>query len=221
MNIELLLFGACKEIVGSEHLKIELDEGSTINDAFVYLSRLYPALLPYHGRLLFAINETFALRTDRLSDGDTLAVLPPVSGGSSDIYRLTRGLIDSRALALELLRPEDGAIVTFDGVTRNHNRGRKVLYLEYEAYEAMAPKVMAQIAAEARAQWEIDAIGIAHRLGRVDIGESSVAIVVTSQHRHAAFEACHFLIDRLKQIVPIWKREYYHDGAVWIDPELQ
>lgn len=221
MRIEILFFGVCKDIVGKEQLQIDLDEGSTIDEAFRRLCETYTGLISYQNRLLFAINESFALRTARLSDGDTLALLPPISGGSSDIYGLTRKPIDSRSLALELLRPEDGAIVTFDGVTRNHNRGREVLYLEYEAYETMAPKVMAQIATEARNQWQIDAVGIIHRLGRVDIGESSVAIVVTSAHRRAAFEACHFLIDRLKQIVPIWKREYYRDGAVWIDPELQ
>lgn len=221
MRIELLLFGVCRDIVGSEQLQIDLGEGSTIEDAFNQLCQRYTKLLPYQDRLLFAINENFARPTEQLSDGDTLALLPPVSGGSSDIYRLTREPIDSRSLALELLQPKDGAIVTFDGVTRNHNRGREVLYLEYEAYESMAPKVMAQIAAEARKQWEIDAVGIIHRLGRVDIGETSVSIVVTSVHRRAAFEACRFLIDRLKQVVPIWKREYYQDGAVWIDPELQ
>ncbi|MBL8150564.1 MAG: molybdenum cofactor biosynthesis protein MoaE, partial [Blastocatellia bacterium] len=173
-------------------------------------------------RLLFAVNETYALKEDLLKTGDCLAILPPVSGGNTDdIFQLTYQEIDSRKLALQILQPNDGAIVTFEGVTRDHSLGRKVLYLEYEAYEPMAIKMMREIATEARQKWSIDQIAIVHRLGRVDISSTSVAIVVTSAHRKVAFEACHFLIDRLKEVVPIWKREYYEDGNVWIDPQLQ
>ncbi|MCS6885415.1 MAG: molybdenum cofactor biosynthesis protein MoaE [Acidobacteriota bacterium] len=221
MKVEVLLFGVCKELVGKDQLHFELPEGCTVSSAFEQVLLLHPSLLPYRGKLLFAVNETFANPEKVLSEGDTLALLPPVSGGSADIYELTREAIDTRLLVERLLLPTDGAVVTFEGVTRNHNRGKQVLYLEYEAYEAMAPKVMRQIADEARKRWQIDAVGIVHRLGRVDIGQTSVAIVVTSVHRAPAFEACRFLIDRLKQIVPIWKREYYCDGAVWVDPHLQ
>lgn len=226
MEIVALFFGACREVVGSDELKLLLPEGTTVEMAFSQLQSDYPKLATFSKRLLFAVNESYAQGDQVLKEGDHLAVLPPVSGGSDAslakaIYSLTFDPIDSRQLAQAILQPCDGAIVTFDGVTRDNNKGRKVLYLEYEAYQSMAVKVMAQIAAEANTQWPINRIALVHRLGRVDIGQTSVAIVVTSAHRKVAFQACHFLIDRLKEIVPIWKREYFEDGAVWVDPNLQ
>jgi MoaE-MoaD fusion protein len=228
INITVLLFGACREAAATDEFSVTLPAGTSVAKAFEELKRLYPALEPFSSRLLFAVNESYAGPEQILSSGDTLAVLPPVSGGSetsaeteTDICELTHEEIDSRRLALRILQPGDGAIVTFDGVTRNQSRGRAVRFLEYEAYEPMAVKTMRQIIIEARDRWQIDRIAIAHRLGRVDIGKTSVGIVVTSAHRKEAFEACHFLIDRLKQIVPIWKREYFEDGSVWVDPELR
>jgi len=223
IKITVLLFGACREAAATDEILLEVPAGSSVAAAFEELKRRYPALEPFRFRLLFAVNENYASPDQILSAGDTLAVLPPVSGGAGpeDICELTHQEIDSSQLALRVLQPGDGAIVTFDGVTRNESRGRSVRYLEYEAYAPMAIKTMHQIATEARERWEIDRIAIVHRLGRVDISKTSVAIVVTSAHRKAAFEACHFLIDRLKQIVPIWKREYFEDGAVWVDPELR
>lgn len=230
IKITLLLFGACREAVGTDEMALSLPQTTTVSQAFDQLKTLYPALQAWTTRMLFAINECYVTGDQELTDGDTLAILPPVSGGSepsssdnstSIICELTREEIDTRQLALRILQPEDGAIVSFDGVTRNHSRGKEVLYLEYESYESMAIKVMQQIAQEALTRWSIDRVALVHRLGRVDIGKTSVAIVVTSAHRKVAFEACHFLIDRLKEIVPIWKREYYQDGAVWVDPQLQ
>lgn len=221
IKITVLFFGACREAATSE-LTLALTAPATVAVAFEELKRRYPQLNRFGARLLFAVNETYAGADDPLKPGDHLAIFPPVSGGQDEIIcELTREVIDSRQLALRVVQPGDGAIVTFDGVTRNHSRGRSVRYLEYEAYEPMALKTMRQIATEARTRWQIDRVGVVHRLGRVDISETSIAIVVTSAHRKAAFEACHFLIDRLKEIVPIWKREYYEDGAVWVDPELQ
>jgi molybdopterin synthase catalytic subunit len=226
IEITALFFGACREAAASAAVTLKLPANASVADAFAELESRYPQLSRFGARLLFAINESYANRQDILSTGDKLAIFPPVSGGSqappaSIICELTRAEIDSRQLALRVLQASDGAIVTFDGVTRNQNRGRDVCYLEYEAYESMALKIMREIAQEARERWQIDRVAIQHRLGRVDIGKTSVAIVVTSAHRKVAFEACHFLIDRLKQIVPIWKREYYQDGNVWIDAELQ
>ncbi|HEY6331808.1 MAG TPA: molybdenum cofactor biosynthesis protein MoaE, partial [Blastocatellia bacterium] len=157
--------------------------------------------------------------------GDRLAVLPPVSGGETDVndsddfFQITHEPIDIAGLRARLLRGEAGAVVVFDGVARNNSKGRRTLYLEYEGYTAMALRIFRQIAAEAHEQWPISKIGIIHRLGRIEISESSVIIVVTSPHRKQAFEACKYAIDRLKQIAPIWKKEYFEDGAVWVEGE--
>ena len=133
------------------------------------------------------------------------------------MFRLVRATIDTRAMTDALVCPEDGAVAVFEGVVRNNSRGKKVLYLEYHAYESMALKMIEEVGRRARQQFDIHNIGILHRLGRLNIRECSVAIVVTSSHREAAFEACRFAIDTLKKIVPIWKREFYEDGAVWIE----
>jgi molybdopterin synthase catalytic subunit len=157
-----------------------------------------------------------------LHDGDEVAFLPPVSGGSNeDYYLLTRSPISTADLVRQQQAPEDGAVVVFEGVVRNNSKGRRTLYLEYEAYEPMAIRKMQEIELQVRRRFEIDHIGMIHRLGRLEIGETSVAIIVTSAHRRAAFGACQFAIDRLKQIVPIWKKEYFEDGSVWSEGEGQ
>ena len=135
------------------------------------------------------------------------------------MFRLVREPIDVPALTASLVRPEDGAVVVFEGVVRDNARGKKVRYLEYHAYEPMALKKLEEIGMRARKEFDIRDVGIVHRLGRLELGECSVAIVVLSPHRAAAFEACRFAIDTLKQVVPIWKKEYYQDGAVWIEGE--
>jgi len=136
-----------------------------------------------------------------------------------DHFRLTREPISASQLARELCVPQAGAVVVFEGVVRNHSSGRETLYLEYEAYQPMAQRRMEEIGGEVRAKFAIERLGIIHRLGRLDIGEVSVVIVVTAPHRAAAFAACQYAIDRLKQTVPIWKKEYFTDGAVWAESE--
>ncbi len=149
-----------------------------------------------------------------------MAFLPPVSGGSNqDYYLLTRSPIPTAELVHQQKAAQDGAVVVFEGVVRNNSNGRRTLYLEYEAYEPMAIRKMQEIGSEAKGKFEIDHVGMIHRLGRLEIGETSVAIIVTSAHRRAAFGACQFAIDRLKQIVPIWKKEYFEDGSVWAEGE--
>jgi molybdopterin synthase catalytic subunit len=140
--------------------------------------------------------------------------LPP------DLLLLVRDSIDPMALVSHVRGASDGAVVTFDGCVRNQSHGRTTLYLDYEAYESMALTKMREIAAELHAKFAIHRVGMAHRLGRLQIGETSVFIAVSAPHRPAAFEACRFAIDTLKRIVPIWKKEYFADGAVWADGEL-
>ena len=215
-----LLFGQAREIFGVASVELELDAPATVESAFAVLKSTKPRLGEMERSLLFAVNEEYASRDQLLADGDTLAVLPPVSGGESpDVFEITREPIDITGLRRRLLVGESGAVVIFDGVARNNTKGRPTLYLEYEGYVEMALKTLEQIGREVHERWDINQIGVIHRLGRIEITESSVVIVVTSAHRKVAFEACHYAIDRLKQIVPIWKKEYFEDGAVWVEGE--
>lgn len=137
-----------------------------------------------------------------------------------DLLLLVRDPIDREALVEHVREPQDGAVVTFDGCVRDHSHGRSTLYLDYEAYETMALGKIREIAEQVHKKFAIHRAAIAHRLGRLEIGETSVFIAISSEHRPAAFEACRFAIDTLKKTVPIWKKEYFADGAVWADGEV-
>jgi molybdopterin synthase catalytic subunit len=141
----------------------------------------------------------------------------PATPASAGTHRVVTGAIDVNALVTQVARPGAGGIATFLGVVRDHSLGRKVLYLFYEAYPPMAIKEMERLEAEVRGRWEIEAIAIVHRVGRLEIGEASVGIAVSAPHRREAIEACHYAIDRLKQTVPVWKKEYWEGGEVWIE----
>ncbi|HLF82900.1 MAG TPA: molybdenum cofactor biosynthesis protein MoaE [Blastocatellia bacterium] len=222
IRITALLFGQAREWVGSSNLDLTLDAPATVESAFTLLKSRHSRLADMERSLLFAVNEEYASLSSPLSDGDRLAVLPPVSGGeaaSRDIFEITREPINIAHLRARLLEGDSGAVVIFDGVARNNTKGRRTLYLEYEGYQPMALRTMEQIGREVHERWPINRVGIIHRLGRIDTTQSSVVIVVTSAHRKIAFEACHYAIDRLKQIVPIWKKEYFEDGAVWVENE--
>lgn len=220
IRITALLFGQAREWAGASDLDIELEAPATVERAFAKLKSLHPKLAEMERSLLFAVNEEYASLSHPLSDSDRLAILPPVSGGEAegrDLFEITRAPIDIAGLRARLLEGDSGAVVIFDGVARNNTKGRRTLYLEYEGYESMARRTMEQIGSEVHERWPINRLGIIHRLGRTDVTESSVVIVVTSAHRKIAFEACHYAIDRLKKIVPIWKKEYFEDGAVWVE----
>ena len=220
VKITALLFGLAREVAGSPQVEMGLESPATVESAFAELKRLHPRLAPLERSLLFAVNEEYAERSRPLANGDRHAILPPVSGGATgDIAEITREPIDIAGLRARLLSGESGACVIFDGVARNNTKGRPTLYLEYEGYIEMALKTMDQIMDEVHERWPINRVGMIHRLGRISITESSIVIVVTSPHRKAAFEACQYAIDRLKKIVPIWKKEYFEDGAVWVEGE--
>jgi len=220
IKITALLFGQAREFVGASSLDLEVDEPATVASAFARLKAAHPKLAAMERSLLFAVNEEYASPEQPLAEQDRLAILPPVSGGEAeDVCEITRVVIDIAALRKRLLAGESGAVVIFDGAARDNTKGRRTLYLEYEGYTEMALKTMAQIIREVHEQWAINRVGIVHRLGRIDITESSVVIVVTSAHRRVAFEACRYAIDRLKKIVPIWKKEYFEDGEVWVENE--
>jgi MoaE-MoaD fusion protein len=220
MRIKVLFFGFTHDLTGLREEQVELGEGENLQGLRRFYESRFPRLGELAGSLLFAVNEQIAEPLAVLHEGDEVALMPPVSGGTDDsCYRVTGERISASEFARSLQTPSDGAVVTFEGVVRNHSKGRKTLYLEYEAYTPMAVRKMEEIGAEAKEKFEIDSVGIIHRTGKLEIGETSVAIVVTAAHRRPAFEACHHLIDRLKQVVPVWKKEYFEDGAVWVEGE--
>jgi MoaE-MoaD fusion protein len=227
MKIGVLFFGVLKEVVGRSAETVDLPEGARVRDVLLYYARATPRFEAMVPSLAIAVNQEYAGADRPLRQGDEVGLLPPVSGGSAEgsgdqvkaEVRIVRERIDTEAVAGRLKRPEDGAAVIFEGVVRDNTRGRRTLYLDYEAYEAMALKQMEALAVEARSRFAVRAASIVHRLGRLEIGETSVLIVVAAAHRGAAFEACRWIIDTLKKTVPIWKKEYFEDGAVWADGE--
>ena len=222
MRIKVLFFGFTHDLTGLREEQVELGEGEDLQGLRRLYENRFPRLSEFAGSLLFAVNQQIADPLAVLHEGDEVAFMPPVSGGTEDDhYRITNEKILASDLAKALQAPEDGAVVTFEGVVRNHSNGRKTLYLEYEAYGTMAVRKMEEIGAEAKEKFAINSVGIIHRTGRLEIGETSVAIVVTAAHRRPAFEACQYLIDRLKQVVPVWKKEYFEDGEVWVEGEGQ
>jgi MoaE-MoaD fusion protein len=231
MHVRVLFFGVLKDILPAEGESLELPQGATVQTLLAVYRRRLPQNDALWASLAVAVNQQYASPGELLAEGDEVALLPPVSGGSDSSrspsspsspahqISLTREPIDAAALLAATKQPEDGAAVVFDGVVRNHTRGRRTLFLDYEAYEEMALTQMRELAADAGRRFEVHAITIVHRLGRLQIGDTSILIVVASPHRGAAFDACRFLIDTLKKTVPIWKREHFEDGAVWRDGE--
>ncbi len=223
MQVRVLFFGMLKDLAGRGSESLSLPEDATLNDVLGHFGTQIPGLRALLPSIAMSINQEYAVPDSKLNPGDEIALLPPVSGGSQAIPRqratIVRERIDTRRLLDQIKQPEDGAAVVFEGVVRDHTRGRRTLYLDYEAYEEMALKQMETLAGQAVSQFGVRDVAIVHRLGRLQVGEISVAIVVASAHRSAAFEACRWLIDTLKRTVPIWKKEYFEDGAVWADGE--
>ena len=224
MRVRVLFFGQLKEIVGVAQEEAELSDGARVEDLFERYGRRFPKLAEFRPSIAASINQEYALWTASLSTGDEVAFLPPVSGGQQapaveDIFQLVRQPIRPLEFAESLKASEDGALVIFDGFVRNNFRGKKTLYLEYEAYESMAYAKLREIGAQIREKFSIHRLAIVHRLGRLEIGETSVWIAVSSPHRAAAFDACRYAIDSLKRSVPIWKKEYFAGGAVWAEGE--
>ena len=215
IHVTLRCFAAVRDILDTDMVTVEIEAGTTARGMLEKLGQQYPALLRVP--VAFAVNRDYARADSVLSDGDEVAFIPPISGGSGaqDLYRfdLTEGELDPRALEQECRTDRDGAVVTFAGTTRDHNDGAQVISLSYEAYTEMAQRVMCVLFEEAVKRFPITRARVAHRLGDVPVGEASVIVVVASPHRAPAFEACRFLMDRLKDEVPIWKREKLSDGA--------
>jgi molybdopterin converting factor subunit 1 len=219
MRVRILFFGGLKDLVGKSSDLLELPDGALVRDVLTHYLTLFPGMRELAASLAVAVNQEYAGAETRLKSEDEVALLPPVSGGSGRAL-IVSDPIDTQGVLARMKQGEDGAAVVFEGVVRNQTRGRRTLYLDYEAYEDMALRQMERLAEQALKQFQVREVRLVHRLGRLQIGETSVLIVVASAHRAAAFDACRWLIDTLKRTVPIWKKEYFEDGAVWADGEV-
>jgi len=234
VRVRVLFFGMLKDMAGKPVDVIDVPDGASVSDILRQYELQIPRLKESLPSLAIAVNQQYAGPDMKLKADDEVALLPPVSGGAPEAAggtptgqsafhwryaSIVREVIDSSRIVGGLKRGEDGAVLVFEGVVRNQTRGRKTLYLDYEAYEGMALEQMEALAGQALQQFKIRDVAVVHRLGRLEIGETSVLIAVASAHRAAAFDACRWLIDTLKRTVPIWKKEHFEDGAVWADGE--
>jgi molybdopterin synthase catalytic subunit len=220
VKIAALLFARLREQAGGDRFALELPGGSTVADAYAELRRLHPALEARRESVRVARNQEFAGWDDPLVEGDEVAFIPPVSGGGGEVgvlFELTDQPLDSRRLEAAVARSGAGAICTFTGVVRDNSRGRETTRLEYQAYPGMAESQMRAIAAEIGERWPEARVAMAHRMGVLEIGEASVVVSVSSPHRGDAIAACKWGIDRLKETVPVWKKEFFAGGEVWIE----
>jgi molybdopterin synthase catalytic subunit len=228
VRVKVLFFGVLKEITGTGEDCLDLPAGATLSSVFSHYAGLHPRLGQMRTSIMLARNQQFARGETLVEDGDELALLPPVSGGSGPFtqaisdpaghfFALTREPIDVAGLKCRVQTAEDGAVAVFEGVVRNNSKGRLTLRLEYECYEPMAIRTMAELGRELAGAHAVSRVAIVHRLGRLEIGETSVAIAVAAPHRGPAFDACREAIDRLKRVVPIWKKEYFEGGEVWVE----
>jgi molybdopterin converting factor subunit 1 len=215
MKVRVRLFASVKEIVGRREVVLELPEGVAASELLQRFAVEHPRLQALLPSLLVAVNREYVEAARVLRDGDEVAFIPPVSGGT-DVYEITENALSLDALIVAVTQKTSGAVATFLGVVREFARGRRVSHLEYDAYPEMATAAMRQIGEEIQHRWPVDRIAMVHRIGRLTIGEASIAIAISSPHRREALEACAFAIERVKEIVPIWKKEVWTDGAEWI-----
>jgi len=230
ITVRVLFFGAARDAAGLAEVDFELRAPVDANAARAQLMQTYPQLERFGKSLLLAVNQEYAEAQHQIIEGDELAIFPPVSGGevtqtsvcepqSVDFFELTTDPIDVATVARRIVLPQCGATVTLDGYAREWTKGRRTLYLVYEAYAAMAISEMKRLGAQVHEQFDIAHIGIVHRTGPLEIGETSVVISVGAPHRRAAFAACEWAIRELKRTVPIWKKEVFADGEVWVEGE--
>lgn len=228
MRARVLFFGMLKEVVGRAAEDAEFPEGADLRAVFECYAARFPQLRQMAASIVVARNQEFAPLSVKLGDGDEVAFLPPVSGGADGpleiaeddhYFALTRHAIDARSLVARVQSGAEGAVVTFEGTVRNNTKGRSTLCLDYDCYEPMALKMMTQIGREVAAAHAVTRVAMVHRLGRMLVGETSVAVVVAAPHRKPAFDAALEGINRLKKLVPIWKKEHFVDGEVWVEGE--
>jgi len=226
MQIKVLLFASLGDLAGQRRMTLSLDgERATVADLRDALGRRQPTIREALAAAIAAVNEEYATDAEELNSGDTVAFFPPVSGGSGypEVYRLAKGAIDHDAVVAAITLPETGAVCLFSGMVRGETRRgdapSQTTMLEYEAYESMALDRMRQVGAEIRQRWPlVQGIAMLQRIGRLAVGQNTVLIACSSAHRdQGCFEAARYGIDRLKEIVPVWKREIGPGGSVWIE----
>jgi molybdopterin synthase catalytic subunit/molybdopterin converting factor small subunit len=222
MMITVKLFASYREAVGKRELSIDVPADTTAGGLLSSLAERYPALRPLAESATFAVNRRYVASGASLHPDDELTILPPVAGGADALetgaFEIVREPIDPAAVTAKVEDPSVGGIVVFTGVVReSSNSGRAVTHLEYEAYPEMAVEQMEAISGEIRERWGPLRIAVTHRVGRMAVGEAAVVIAVGAPHRAEAFAACNYAIDRLKEIVPIWKKEHGPDGATWVE----
>jgi MoaE-MoaD fusion protein len=219
VRVRVRLFARYREATGQEQLDVDLPEGGTVESAWAAVVDRHPQLTGYRPYTLFAVGHDYVEPEHRLAANDELCLFPPVSGGAAaaDVYRIVDTPLSPDAIAAIVDEPGAGGVVIFSGVVRNQTDGRPVKYLEYEAHAPMAEVKMRDIGEAVRARWAgVRRVAILHRTGRLEIGESSVLIAVSAAHRGDAFDACRYAIDTLKRTVPVWKKEHFEDGEVWV-----
>jgi len=218
VRVRVHLFARYREAIGRERIELELPEGGTVESAWSAVAERHPELARYRPFTLFAVGHEYVTPAHRLRPDDELCLFPPVSGGSgSDTYRVVSAPLSPDAIAAAVEDPGAGGIVIFSGVVRNETEGRSVKFLEYEAHAPMAEAKMHEIGEGLRARWPgVRRVAMLHRVGRLEIGEASVLIAVSAAHRAEAFAACEQAIDTLKRTVPVWKKEHFENGEVWV-----
>ncbi|NJO05730.1 MAG: molybdopterin converting factor subunit 1 [Chloroflexaceae bacterium] len=213
-TVTVRFFAGHRDIVGTSELRLTVEPDTTVGMLWERLTETYPRLQHYTGRVMLAVNQEYSNASTVLHDGDEVAYIPPVSGGTNfDPFLVTEQPLDPAPLVAWAQTADDGAMVTFAGIVRNNFGGRATARLSYEAYTGMAAPVLRQLAEEAQVRWEIGRVAVHHRIGVLEIGETAVLVVVAAPHRHAAFEAAEYIMDRIKEIAPIWKQEHWADGA--------
>jgi MoaE-MoaD fusion protein len=216
LKITVRFFAAARERAKRTTLELELPPNSTVADLTRALVEHLPGLAPLLPKLRIAVAEEFANPTDVIPEGAEVALIPPVAGGSGGLYRLQETPLSLQEAIDSVASVSQGGLVTFTGAVRDHSKGKRVTRLDYEAYGPMAQKKLAQIGQEAREKWPGTQVSVIHRLGTLVPGDLAVVIAVSAPHRQEAFRACEYVIDRLKEDVPIWKKEYAEDGEVWV-----
>ncbi len=221
MRVSVRYFAGMREALGRAEEAREIAPETTAGALFDEVAGEHPRLAGMKRATMLMVNQEYVGTDHPLVEGDEVAFIPPVSGGSEpgDLFRVTADPLDARAVEAAVAGPAAGAILTFTGTVRDHARGQSVTALEYEAYVPAAKKMLARIGDEIRERWGVDRVAIVHRTVLLGVGEASVVIAVASAHRGEAFAACQYAIERLKEIVPIWKKESYADGATWIGSE--
>ncbi|MDQ2652543.1 MAG: molybdopterin converting factor subunit 1 [Chloroflexota bacterium] len=219
INVDLRFFAAMREALGRSSERLSVPAGTTAGALLDRLVAEQPKLDRMRSVVMVMVNQSYASAETVLNDGDEVAFIPPVSGGASAFYRVQEEPIDARQVEALVGDPGAGAVVTFSGTVRDHGRGQSVSLLEYEAYAPAAERMMAQVGEEIAGRWPVIKVAMVHRTGALPVGEVSVVIAISSAHRDAAFEASRYAIERLKEIVPIWKKEHYDDGASWLGSE--